>query len=507
MRTRKPAGSIVSSPLLIGAVTMLIVGVAVFLSYNANQGLPFVPTYDLKAEVPNGAKLVEGNEVRLGGYRVGAVDTIRTIRRDKRTLVILDMKLDKKVEPLAVDSAVQIRPRSALGLKYVEISPGNSPQKLLPGETVGVGNDVIDDDPPEDIEDVLGTFDAATRQAAQDGLEGFGDALAGRGRSINEAIAAFGPLLRALTPVVRNLNDPDTELSGFFRGLGRAAAEAAPVAEEQAELFANMADTFEAFSRDPDALRASIEEGPATQEQAISSFRQQRPFLTDFADLSRRLRPAARELPRSLPALSDAFRVGTPVLRRSVRLSGELTSFLGDLEELGEDPDTLMAINQLDTTVSVSRPLVEFVAPYQTVCNYAVYFLDPLGRHISQPGGGGTVQRILLKQANRNQRNSLTTRQSSRPVDVQANEDSQQPGENPPAALHTQFQAPAIQANGAADCEAGQTGYPRRLARDSRYGPNELGGRAVVLDPDTPGLRGGTFKARELGIDNLKDVP
>jgi hypothetical protein len=29
----------------------------------------------------------------------------------------------------------------------------------------------------------------------------------------------------------------------------------------------------------------------------------------------------------------------------------------------------------------------------------------------------------------------------------------------------------------------------------------------VVVDPDTPGLAGGTYKSRELGIDNLEDVP
>jgi ABC-type transporter Mla subunit MlaD len=61
----------VASPVLVGAVTVLISSIAVFISYTANQGLPFVPTYDLKAELPSGAKLVEGNEVRAGGFRVG----------------------------------------------------------------------------------------------------------------------------------------------------------------------------------------------------------------------------------------------------------------------------------------------------------------------------------------------------------------------------------------------------------------------------------------------------
>ncbi len=69
------------SPVLVGALTVLVVIVAVFLSYNANKGLPFVPTYDLNADLPNAAQLVAGNEVRIGGFRVGVVDTITPRRR------------------------------------------------------------------------------------------------------------------------------------------------------------------------------------------------------------------------------------------------------------------------------------------------------------------------------------------------------------------------------------------------------------------------------------------
>src|SRR2546421_10297348 len=70
MRGRGTA-SIVASPVLVGAVTTLIVIVSVFLAYNANTGLPFVPTYNLKAELPGGANLVPGNEVRIGGLLHG----------------------------------------------------------------------------------------------------------------------------------------------------------------------------------------------------------------------------------------------------------------------------------------------------------------------------------------------------------------------------------------------------------------------------------------------------
>ena len=76
MRRRGGGGSIAANPVLIGAVTVLVVIVAVYLAYNANSGLPFVPTYDLKVEVPNAARLVNGNDVRVGGTRVGTVSCI-----------------------------------------------------------------------------------------------------------------------------------------------------------------------------------------------------------------------------------------------------------------------------------------------------------------------------------------------------------------------------------------------------------------------------------------------
>ena len=76
MRNRGGIQGVASSPAIVGAVTVLVVIVAVFLAYNANNGLPFVSTYDLKARVPNATALVKGNEVRIGGSRVGVVKEV-----------------------------------------------------------------------------------------------------------------------------------------------------------------------------------------------------------------------------------------------------------------------------------------------------------------------------------------------------------------------------------------------------------------------------------------------
>src|SRR5437763_7615316 len=184
MTRGRGTASIVASPVLVGAVTVLVVIVSVFLAYNANQGLPFVPTYDVNAELPSGANLVRSNEVRVGGFRVGLIDKINPgigkLNGQTRTIAIVHMKLDKTVEPLAKDTRVIVRPRSALGLKYIELTPGHSKQTFKQGDTIPLAQA----GQPVEFDDFLNTFDRPTQQNSQDALTGFGDAFAGRGEDL-----------------------------------------------------------------------------------------------------------------------------------------------------------------------------------------------------------------------------------------------------------------------------------------------------------------------------------
>ena len=519
MRSRSGTAALVASPVLVGAVTVLIAIIAVFIGYSANKGLPFVPTYNVKAELPSGAKLVKGNEVRTGGFRVGVVADIKPatakVRGKDRTVALVTLKLDKTIEPLAKDTTLRVRPRSALGLKYVELTPGRDKRTYAAGDTIPVTNA----SEPLDFEDIYSMFDPKTRHAVQKATEGFGDSFAGRGRSINLAVESLNPLLRSLTPVMRDLADPDTQLDQFFLQVGRASAQVAPVAHTQAVLFTNMADTFTAISAFPRELQQTISKSPSTMDTSIASFKVQRPFLADFTDLSHRLRPAAQELPRSLPALNKALAVGTPVLPRTVALNERFEGVFGELDQLFENPNTLLTLRDLRTTLAVTKPAIQFIAPYQTVCDYGVYFIHALGEHQSQisPDKAGTAQNQGLKFMNMEQPNSYGTTVSSRNVDIPPGQKARGAKDAAGESLHrlqAPLYGPAIDAQGNADCQRGQEGYPNgALATGARYGKGALpdgtpaGGNAPNTDNDYPILSGGTDKARELGIDNLKDVP
>jgi ABC-type transporter Mla subunit MlaD len=157
MKERSGIQGVASNPVLVGAVTVLVVLVAVFLAYNANNGLPFVSTYDLKARVPDAQALVKGNEVRIGGARVGVVKAVKPVElKDGKFAAELSLSLDKVAEPIPVNSTMIIRPKSPLGLKYLDLVPGNSSKGFKAGETIP-----LKAARPEavDIDEFFSTFD------------------------------------------------------------------------------------------------------------------------------------------------------------------------------------------------------------------------------------------------------------------------------------------------------------------------------------------------------------
>src|SRR3954468_21015250 len=521
MTRGRGTASIVASPVLVGAVTTLIVIVSVFLAYHANKGLPFVPTYDLSARLPNGSNLVPGNEVRLGGFRVGVVDTIKpatqVIHGRNTPIAVANMHLDKTVEPLPIDTKVIVRSRSALGLKFIEVTPGHSKQTYKAGGTIPLANATL----PVEFDDFLNTFNLPTRENSRLALTGYGDAFAGRGEDLNRAIQGLNPFFTFLRPVMRNLSDPRTALKDFFKNIGEVSAQVAPVARVQAELFTKMADTFQAFNQCPGCLQQTIEKNPPTLDTAIRSFRIQRPFLIDFADLSRRLQPFANVLPVALPKINSALAAGTRVLPQTVTLNRNTEKVFRALDDLVQDPSTDLALNGLRDTLGVTKPLINYVAPFQTVCDYTTIFFTGLGQHQSEGVAAGTAERVLLKGDNMVQDNRFGNVYNDRPVDLPTGVDpttARASNGMPLQIWHEPTYFSAIDAQGNADCQNGQFGYidgPLGRGRYPAHGPvpgddpaytqfnrQFAGGSHVINDANVPGLVGTTFN----GISNLRKL-
>jgi virulence factor Mce-like protein len=387
--------SLAASPVLVGAVTVLVTIVAVFLSYNANTGLPFVPTYDLKANLPNGAQLVKGFEVRIGGARVGQVSKIEAKQRPNGTTYAqITMKLDKQIEPLKANTTLLVRPRSAVGLKYVQLTPGRGGQDLESGAVIPVRQArpaVVE------LDDFFNMFDDKARVGSRNSINGYGGGLAGRGADLNSAIGALVPLLRDLEPVAANLASSQTQLGRFFKELGDAAAEVAPVAETQADLFVNLDITFTALSSIARPyLQETISEGPPTEALAIRDFPFQSKFLANNAAFFHELQPGVATLPHSAPILAEAFAAGTKTLPKTPPINKELGDVFESVADFSEDPLVRGGVNQLTRLSSSLKPTLAFLTPVQTTCNYLTLFFRNASSVLSDGDSNGTWQRFII---------------------------------------------------------------------------------------------------------------
>jgi virulence factor Mce-like protein len=460
---RRGSGSIVANPVLVGAVTTLVVLVAVFLAYNANNGLPFVPTREVNVQIDNGAELVKGNEVRSGGYRVGVVQDMTPVKLPNgRVGARLELKLDQKFGAVPVDSTVVIRPRSSLGLKYVEFHRGTSKRTLPDGGTLPLSQAHV----PVELDEFYNMFDKPTRDASQANLEGFGNAFVGRGYDLNTTIQRAPGFFGHLEGVMRNLADPETDLQDFFKELGDAARIVAPVSEVNARLFTDMATTFEAFSRDEQALKDTISKNVPTLDAGIESFRVQRPFLAETAAFSHDLRFAASDLRDALPNLNAALKTGIPVTRRSVELNRELQDTMGALQELAEAPTTNGAVRGLTATVATLQPQLRFLGPYVTVCNYWNFFWTLTAEHFTAPDATGGAERALLNDGNRDPDNVSAQGANEFVHGVPADPIQHSLNGGRPQHAHNNTTGPwAVNDDGTANCAKGQQGYAYGLNR------------------------------------------
>jgi virulence factor Mce-like protein len=487
---RRRSGSISGSPVLVGAVTVIVTMVAVFLSYNANEGLPFVPTYSLTANVPNANGLVRGNEVRMGGTRVGVVTEIETapVPDSGEVTAQLALELDERVVPLPKDSTIIIRPRSALGLKYVEITEGKSRHGFEEGETIPLAASVVE---TKEIDDFFNMFDDPTREGSQTNLETAASAFAGRGESLNRAFAQLGPLAEKLEPVMSNIAAPRTGWAQLFPALEQAAGEVAPIADEYGSMWAGLDLTFTAWASVSDSVQAAITEGPPALEVATAAFPQQRPFLRDSEELFRRFRPAFASLASAAPGLATAFRVGEPALRRSPALNRRLTKTLETLDRFGDDARVPSALARLTSTARLLRPTLAFLAPAQVTCNYGTLFFRNLASATSESDVVGSMLRVQPLALPHNRPNS-----ESGPASTPANGPAPQttpsyPGQDlsrersrqRDSFLHSNPYPNTAAPGQDVECEAANEGYSRSAGNgDNQQAIGNVAGATLVTE-------------------------
>jgi phospholipid/cholesterol/gamma-HCH transport system substrate-binding protein len=388
MRARSPLD--VMSPVMVGAMTVLIALVTVYLSYNAGNSLPFVPTYQLSVQVPDAQELVDNNEVLVAGRRIGVIYSIEPRMTERgHPYAQLNLHLDRTmVGKIHQDATAQVRSRSLLGAKYLDLTLGANGPALGDGAVLPLAQSRQE----VEVDDLVDEFDPSTRRHFQQVLGGLGTGFASRGQDFNDSLSALRPLVKDSRTVFGELAAPSTQLDRLLSAYTATADELAANPENLAGILRAGGDTLSAL--DDPALGAAIEKSPGTLSTGTDALATLTPVLARARTITARLAPAAKLLPSTAKGLARAGRAGVPALRRAKDLAKPLDAAFAQLQGLGADEPSVPALNQLAGVLPQLRPAVEFLAPYQTVCNYVAIAGRNLASTVSEGNASGNWLRF-----------------------------------------------------------------------------------------------------------------
>lgn len=379
---KRRRSALAGSPVLIGAATVLIALVAVVLSYNANKGLPFIKTYELTAEVKDAKKLTTSVDVRIGGKRVGQVAKIVAVKKPGgRYVSRIEMQLDQAVAELPADTTLRIRPKSIIGSKFVELTPGTSKRLLANGGRIREDQTSAS----VDLDEVTGLFDANLRRSFREVVKESANGLAGRGADLNEAVVSFPPVLLSSAQFLRTLSDPSTQLAQFVTGLDATTQAVLPSTPDLGRLITGARRTLDAVAAESPSLAATIRDTPGTESEIRDASRVVAPVLRDAADLAQELRPGVEQLPRTVRALHRVAVRGIPILERAPVLGVETTGTLRSVDAALQRKTTQDSLTMLPPIASELLPTLQLVTPQQTKCNYVGLF----ARNATSAGSAG----------------------------------------------------------------------------------------------------------------------
>ena len=366
--------------------------------------------YYVRAIFDNASNLVEGEDVKVAGVPVGAIERLGVTDDQKAALTL---RIDNEdFTPWKADARCTIRPQSLIGEKFVECQPGSSSAEPLDRIEDGPGEGerllpVQNTSSPVDLDLLNNIMRLPYRERFRILLNEFGTGVAGRGAELNEVIHRANPALRETDRVLailaeqnrvlaRLARDSDAALGPLARERGRVShwiVQANATGQASAERSGDIRrgiNRLPAFLRELRPLMADLE-GLADQgTPLLADLKAASPDMDRLIHGLGTLAQAGRE---SFPSLGDALERGRPALIRARPLirdlgrlgreAGPATKSLDELTASLQQTDGLERINDFLYYLALNTNGFDSIGHYlraglvTNTCSS--YFTEPAG--------------------------------------------------------------------------------------------------------------------------------
>jgi phospholipid/cholesterol/gamma-HCH transport system substrate-binding protein len=254
----------------------------------------------------------QGQTVQVAGVRIGDIADVTL--RGGRALVGLD--IDRQYADLIHrDATAQLRPRTGLKDMYIQLFPGKQGDPVKPGFTIPIANALTD----VDLDEILSTLDARTRDYLTLLANGAGEGLRDKGGALAELLKRYGPTVHDLGRVSHEVARERVALRRLVTSLAQVNGALAQRPQDLTRLVSGAARTLRAIGAEDAQLREAAGALPSTLQTATATLNAVTPFANELGPTTRTLLPAVRELETVNAAVSPFAREATPIVRDKIR--------------------------------------------------------------------------------------------------------------------------------------------------------------------------------------------
>jgi phospholipid/cholesterol/gamma-HCH transport system substrate-binding protein len=346
--------------LVVAAFALTCFGLMLFL-WNAFGGaVPLKPQgYRVTVALPQADMLSTQADVRISGVKVGrVVSAARNASAADPNRKDALLEIAPEYAPLHGDVKAVIRMKSLAGEEYLELTPGTTDAAPVPDGGRLPGANVATS---VRFDEVLRTFDPATRRAFGAWAQGQGAALNGRGDDLNAALGTLPGFEQGLTGVVETLNRQTEAVRAAVRSTGSVFEALSRRDGALRDLIVNSDRATGAFADRGTELAATFRGLPTFEAESrrlldrAERFRVNAdPVVTALRPGIRQLSSAAQELPATAPALDG------------------LAHGLGRLDDAG-----VRGLPAAQRFIADAQPLVAEFAPFLAQLQPALAYISP----------------------------------------------------------------------------------------------------------------------------------
>jgi phospholipid/cholesterol/gamma-HCH transport system substrate-binding protein len=343
---------------LTAGALLVVAVVAAILLLRGNAPATYELTFD------NAGQLVKGDDVQIGGRRVGNVKAIKLTDRNQAQITI---EVQDDFAPLHAGTTAIIRATSLSGIanRYIALTPGADNGRAL---SDGAQLTTEATTAPVDLDQLFNTLDKPTRKALQDVVQGSAAWYDNAGAAANKGSKYFNPALSTSSTLINELVSDQKAFTDFVVSSSRVVTAIAGRRDDLASLVTSANTTTGAIAAENKALEQALGLLPGTLRQANTTFVNLRATLNDLDTLVSASKPATKDLApffqRLRPLVADA-RPTIKDLRLLIRRQGADNDLL---ELLAKAPRLQRVASPAFThgiaALRKSTPVLNFVRPY-----------------------------------------------------------------------------------------------------------------------------------------------